>query len=328
MESYVKFWVPVGDGGTFQLYPNLNPTGTGTLRFSSETPNEQNISKKEGYNIREAFGPGPGREWWSHDYENIELRLPGYKSGEQLLIDLFEKADEPPYYGSEHLLNFSVVYPDIWAQAVKEVGLDQAGPWLKKKYKDTWYQWCKNGDFAVGYGAGDATADTAFHRKGARKLLIERFSRKEALNQECIAFARRLGYVETWPDKTVDPDRGYPIYCSRSEYGDISPTVPLNYKVQGTAMWCTRKAMVRCHEFLNGLNHGQLFLRRRWPGGYFIHMQVHDEMDFDFPALGKENLPVVNECKRLMELSGDDVGVPLRVSVSYHPENWKDEVKI
>src|SRR6185369_18002322 len=97
---------------------------------------------------------------------------PAYECGEKDLIDLFEREKDPPYYGSEHILNFSIVYEDLWAAAVKEVGLDKAGPYCKKKYAASWYQRCKNGDFAVGYGAvnradGKGTADRAFGRPGS-----------------------------------------------------------------------------------------------------------------------------------------------------------------
>lgn len=337
MESYQKYWVPEevsGETGEwYRLHPSLNLTGTDTLRGSSSNPNGQQISKQEGYNLRECFGPLPGREWRAFDYENIELRIPAYESGEQALINLFERSAEPPYYGSEHLLNFSVVYPEIWQKELREVGWEKVGPHIKKKYASTYYQWCKNGDFAVGYGAidrpgGIGTADRAFHRPGSHARLKERFSAKEALNQKYIRFAEKYGYVETLPDKTVNPKRGYPILCTRTEHGRILPTVPLNYHVQGTAMWCTRKAMVRVHRFFQALNRGQKFAGKAWPGGYYLVLQVHDEIDTDMPALGKGNDPIVNEVKRLMELSGEDIGVPLKVAASYHPIHWAAEAKL
>ena len=81
MESYERFWLALG-GGWYKLHPSVNPTGTITLRWSSSNPNEQNISKKEGFNLRYCFGPAPGREWWSLDYDNLELRIPAYECGE------------------------------------------------------------------------------------------------------------------------------------------------------------------------------------------------------------------------------------------------------
>jgi len=57
-------------------------------------------------------------------------------------------------------------------------------------------------------------------------------------------------------------------------------------------------------------------------------LQVHDEIVFDLPARGKDNLPIVNELRRLMAMSGEDIGVPLSVSASYHPRSWGEKEKL
>ena len=333
MDGYERFWVPLGiynDDGEqlwYRLYPSLNPTGTDTLRWSSSSPNEQNISKKEDFNLRYCFGPAPGREWWSLDAKNIELRLPAYESGEPDLIKLFEAPDEPPFYGSEHLLNFSVVYPEIWERELREVGVDRVGPHCKKKYESTWYKWCKNGDFAVGYQAGDKTADRAFHRPGSRARLIARFTKKEALNRRWVQFASKHGYVETMPDRTVCPDRGYPLLCTRSERGEIVPTIPLNYHIQGTAMWWTMKAMIRCDAQLEEW-------RRQGYDGRVV-MQVHDEMVFDLPKRvhpkadpKRSNLGKIRVLQKLMEEGGNDLGIPTPVGVEFNETTWSEGVVI
>lgn len=311
MRGYRKFWQSLrGMEDWYVLHPSLNPTGTDTLRWSSSNPNEQNISKKEGFNLRYCFGPAPGREWWSLDYENIELRIPAYESGEEAMIELFERPDDPPYFGSYHLLNASIVYPDLfWPLA------DQKGA-FKDQYKATWYQSCKNGGFAIQYGCQEKKADATFKRAGAFKAIKERMPRVTALNDHWVTFANKTGYVETLPDQSIGAQRGYPIYCSRNNWGGVSPTIPLNYHVQSTAMWCTAKAMVRCQDYLD-----------QYPG-YYLIMQVHDELVFDFPAGGKKNLPKIRMIKRLMEKSGEDIGIPLKVSVSYHPNNWSEDLAI
>lgn len=349
--NYMRYWLPhyYGDKGWRILHPSVNPVGSNTLRWTSSHPNEQNVSKKKGFNLRYCFGPAPGREWWSMDFINLELRLPAWESGEEELINLFENSDEPPYYGSEHLLNFSTVYPDIWEKELKKVGLDKVGPHIKDKYEDTWYQWVKNGDFAVGYGAVEVegrmgTADKAFHREGSHAKLKERFAKKERLNQYWIEFAEEFGYVETMPDKFVDPDHGYPIVCPRSERGTIKPTIPLNYHIQGTAMWLTMMGMIRVYEYLDqlhqreyGVTTEELFINSKYftdPSiGYFLIMQVHDEIVLDFPAgTGPEpyktNLPIIRDIKGLLESGGEGIGVPTPVSCEYHPVSWDKGVSI
>lgn len=324
MESYEKFGIPIsrlenlnGNARALELYyklfPSLNPTGTDTLRFSCYNPNGQQISKQSGYNLRYIFGPAPGREWWSLDAKNIELRLPAYEAEEEEMIALFERPNDPPYFGSYHLLIFDILHPEKFAKH---------GYKSKDVYESTWYQWTKNGDFAVQYGAVEksGTADRAYHVPGAQARIQNRFRKIKKLNDRMVAMADRLGYVETIPDKTVNPNRGYPLLCSRSEWGRVLTTVPLNYHVSGTAMWWMSKGMVRTQSYLDRLNSED-------SRGYWMVLQVHDELVFDFPRGSgpepwKTNLPKIRKIQRLMEEGGNDIGIPTPVSVEYHEHSW------
>lgn len=331
----VDLFEPCGENPWGVLHPNLNPTGTDTLRWSSSNPNSQNIKKdpdERGRSLRCCFGPAPGREWWSMDAKNIELRIPAYESGQQEFIDLFERPDDPPYFGSNHLLIAHLLFPREFEECLR------TGEAFKTKYKSL-YSRTKNGNFAVQYGAvdrpdGTGTADRTYGIPGAQARIKARFAKQEALNQKWIRFAEKHGFVETIPDKSVDPDRGYPILCSRTEWGRVLPTVPLNYHVQGTAMWWTMQAMIRCQ--------AQLDQWRREDGfdGWIV-LQVHDELVFDFPKRGLPRLDFEREKKsklfrtrgtsnlwrirvlqKLMSRAGDDMGVPTPVGVEYHSENW------
>jgi len=349
MEGYKRFWIPMEqdvmglmtEGEWYTLCPDYRQTGTDTLRAGCKYPNVQNVSKKESFNLRKGFGPGPGREWYSLDAKGIEDRLPAYESLQEELIEIFENSESPPYYGSNHLLRFHTVYPDIWDAAVAEVGLDKAGPYCKKKYGASYYQWCKNGGFAVQYGAvekvdGWGTADRAFHKQYSHRLLKQRFSKLEALNQKCIRFANKYGYVETIPDKSVDPARGYPIMCTRTERGYILETVPLNYHIQGSAMWWTARAMVRCQEQLDEWNR-QVLARggNLAHDGYFMAIQVHDEIVFDFPKRAHpktnpkhSNLGRIRVLQRLMEKGGEGFGIPTPVGVEFNEVSWSEGVTL
>ncbi len=67
------------------------------------------------------------------------------------------------------------------------------------------------------------------------------------------------------------------------------------------------RAMVRVSKYLEKLpNH-------------FLIMNIHDELC---------NLHKVLGIKRLMEESGNDVGIPLTVEYAFHPNNWGEEVKL
>jgi DNA polymerase I-like protein with 3'-5' exonuclease and polymerase domains len=331
LEAYRRFGQAMpGFDDYLVLHPNLNVTGTDTLRMSSSNPNGQQISKQEDgclhcegegcdrchgtgkirRSLRWCFGPAPGREWWSLDYENIELRIPAYESGERCMIDLFERPDEPPYFGSYHLLNCSLIYPELFWPLAEKKGE------FKKRYGATWYQWGKNFGFAFAYGCGEGTGDAAAHRPGAYKLVVNNLKEHTRLTRHWIDYANKHGYVETMPDKTVDPTRGYPIMVARNEWSKVSPTVPLCYRVSGTAMWVTSVSMPRCHDYLRELT-------RQDPRGYYLALQVHDEMVFDFPhEPDRANLSKVMKLKRLMELVGQHIGVPIQASVTYNPVCW------
>jgi len=336
LDAYERFMLDERDGYA-TLHPNFNGCGTDTLRFSCQNPNGQNIKKPEEgeFSVRACFGPAPGREWVAKDAKNIELRIPAYASGEKDQIALFENPNDPPFYGSNHLLNFSAVYPDLWEKAVAEHGLGKAGPWCKKHLSSSWYQWCKNGAFAKQYGGGKRTVDKAFHRSGSYELLGNRFDKLEALNQRCINDAKTKGFIETVPDSSVDPERGYPLLCGRTESGGVLTTTPLNYFSSGSAMWWMRRAMARCHT--------QLKVWRKEGFDGFITLQVHDELIFDFPKTevspldeldlpvgekGKSNLWRMRVLKDLMEQGGRDMGIPLPVSINYHPNNWGEGFSI
>lgn len=318
MESYNKFGVPIPSlcvDGWYQIYPNLNQTGTGTTRSSSSNPNEQSVSKKKGFNLRYCFAPTPDREWFSADANNLEMVIPAFRAKEEALIHLFMRPEEPPYFGSYHFMIFDILHPKLFAKW---------GIKVKDEFKATWYKYVKNGNFAKLYGGQKNTVDRAYHVPGGYDLVDQRLPRIAALNQEMINMANKLGYVETVPDKSVDPTRGYPLWCARTEYSKVLPTVPLNYHVQGTGGWWKRRAMVRVHEFFKSLNTGSKFAGKTWKGGYYIIMDVHDELVFDCPK-GKTidyNYPIMSEVKRLMEIGGTDLDIPITVSVEQHQDSW------
>jgi DNA polymerase I-like protein with 3'-5' exonuclease and polymerase domains len=322
LRAYKRFALPTEDSNYTILHPNFNPVGTNTLRWSSDSPNAENVKKSDDKweSLRYCLCPLPGREWYSVDAQNIELRIPFYLSEEKTLIELFERAAEPPFYGSVHLLNFSIVFPEIWNYEIEQVGIEKVGPHCKKKYKSTQYQWTKNGGLGKQYGAGKKKTDTTFRRDGAYDLLDNTFSKLKKLTDECIAFAKKYGYVETLPDRSVDPTKGYPILCTRTEMGSILDTTPLNYKIQGTACWVLMRMAIEVQKLLD-----------KWtledPRGYYMIANVHDELVFDFPyEPDGGNFWRIKKVKEVMDSIGNDLvpSIPLPVSIEYHKENWSE----
>lgn len=331
MSGYRTMWLPVhsrnSDSEDLEdwkiLHGGANPTGTDTLRWSFSNPNSANISKQEGFNLRYAFGPDPDREWWWMDGQNLELRIPTYEAGEEDLIYIFERPNEAPYYGSFHLVVFDLLHPKLFKKHGKKV---------KELFESTWYQWTKNFVFAVIYGCQEEKGDETARVPGAYKMLRNRFPKIAKLADKQIKYAEEYGYVNTIPDREIDPEHGYPIMCTRTDYGKILPTVPLNYHIQSTAMQWTNRCMVKCSEQL-----------KKWQAKGFdayITLQVHDELVFSFPRSithpqkdyekeksGKpyfrtSNLWRARVLQRLMESCGEGIGVPTPVSMEYSRDSW------
>lgn len=336
IEGYQRHWVPLKGGDDeewYKLHSNLNPVGTAHLRWSCSNPNNTNISKKENFNLRQMFGPAEGREWWSLDAQNIELRIPAFEAGEKDLIEVFLNPTKAPYYGSYHLVVFDTLHPELFRKHGKA---------CKDLFEATWYQWVKNFNFALIYGCQEKKGDATAHVKGAFQKIRYRFPKIAQLADKQIEIANRTNGIETIPDKTVNPRRGYPIKCSFGNYGKVRPTLPLNYHTSGTAMQWTGKGMIRCDEKLT-----------EWEqSGFdgFITLQVHDEMVFDFPkskvcpieentkikngeiiprfkAL-QSNLWRVRILQKLMEEGGNDIGIPTPVGVELNQYSWDKNIAL
>lgn len=361
LRGYRKFGLKLGNR-FLRLYPSFNQTGTRTLRKSSNNPNFQNISKKESQcrvcegdgcvscnqtgidfrSLRYAFGPAPGRVWVSIDYQNLELRIPSYVANEEEFIKLFERPKDPPYYGSNHLLIAHLLFPKEFNTCINKEGILDGRLFKDHITFKEIYQRVKNGNFAVQYGSidkadGTGTADRTYGLKGAQSMISKRFSKMEALNQDCIKMARRLGYVETMPSRRVDPKRGYPLMVEKSWGGKIVETQPLNYFVQGTACDIICSAEIKVSEQL-----------RVWrQGGWDGHMiaDVHDELIIDAPKPnrhpndeknGKFRISTdigwrIKILQGLMQSCGADLlhpncpnGIPTPTSAKYHEHNWSE----
>jgi len=263
-----------------KLHSSFNITGTKTTRLSSSDPNAQNISKKEDFNLRQVFGPLPGRVWYALDYANIELRIFAYQSGDKRLIEAFERGL------SVHLVIAEQLHPELY----KKLGPEGFT-------KTEQYRWVKNGNFSLIYGAGIARANAtyrvpnAYQRIRKQLPLIDKFM--ESKNRE----AKQNGFI-----KTIG---GYKLQVPRDK-----PHAAVNYYVQGSAGWALIHAMIKVDEYLERLG-----------DEYRMIMSVHDEIVLDFPKR-KGNVPKVRKVARLMEESGDVLGLPTPVDCDKIETNW------
>jgi DNA polymerase I-like protein with 3'-5' exonuclease and polymerase domains len=338
MRSYRKFGVPVpGAPGYYRIHPSLNPFGTDHLRWASNSPNLQNVGVQEErcedcdgagcvacggtgktrLSVRACFGPAPGREWWDMDFKNLEKRIPVYECGERSLIEVFERPDDPPYWGSDHCVLASLIFPEeYWPLAEVRDGFKQR--YLIK------YKRVKNTNFAKQYGAGRRKVDATAGVVGAFDRIERGLPEMTKLQAHYLAVAERTGVVETLPDRTVDPERGYPVIAARTEGGRVLSTTPFNYHVSGTACWVKNAALLRCA--------AKCAEWRRDGFDARVALEVHDSLLFDFPrgATPEENLPRAMVLKALMERCGEDLipPIPTPVSVERVAESWAAGVRV
>lgn len=298
------------------LYPEFNTTGTDTTRWSSNRPNAQNISKKKEINLRTLFGPLPGRRWYSIDYSNIEMRIFAHACGDQNLIDAFALG------GSVHLIFAEAIYPEEYAACKAK------GESFKDKYKDTYYQWVKNGNFALIYGASPKKADATYHRQGAYDNLRKRLPLVDQFIQNRSYEARKWGLVETMG--------GYQLRVPKGE-----PHKAANYFVQGTAGEIMTRAVAKVHHYLQARNHlldtDCRITSPEWIDKYHkvvetkqikeirldsgLVMQIHDELDLDCPDDPISDQVAYNVCK-LMEEAGNDIGLTTPVEIDVITKDW------
>lgn len=347
MSAYRRFWVPCLDRNGepvpdyYRIHPNLNPFGTDHRRWASNSPNLQNVGGQEDecrecdgdgcavcggtgksrMSVRACFGPMPNREWWRMDFRSIERRLPVYECGEPKMVEVFEKPNQGPYWGSLYYLTASVLYRDeFWPLA--DVPIDDPKGFKHKQKR--LYKQAKFFDLAKQYACGPRKGDLLSKIKNSFSLVDNEFPLMAALQRKYVRDAEKYGYVETMPSHAIDPTRGYPILASRTDDGRVLTTTPFNYHVSGTACECKNVALWRC-----------LLQCEEWRReGFDAHLplEVHDELLFDFPR-GKnmeENLPRALILKGLMEQSGEDLipRIPTPVSVEYHTNSWADGVSV
>lgn len=319
MHAYRRFWVPVLNApGYYRIHASLNPCATDHLRWASNSPNMQNVSgETKEISNRACFGPLPDREWWRMDFRSIERRIPAYESGELKMIEVFEHPDQPPHWGNLYNLTASVLYPEEYWPCAETEGL------FRKEYPRL-YKQAKFFDLAKQYGCGRAKGDLLSRVRNSFDSVDSEFPLLTKLQAHYLAQAERIGWVETLPDRTVDPDRGYPILASRTEDGRVLSTTPFSYHTSGTACWIKNQALIKCSE--------KLGTWRREGFDAYIALEVHDELLFDLPrgSTMEENLPRALILKRLMESCGEQLipCIPSPVSVDYYIDSWAEGVTV
>lgn len=94
--TYIDALPQLINPATGHIHTSFNQTVTATGRLSSSNPNLQNIPirNEDGKEIRKAFIPDEGCEFFSADYSQIELRIMAHLSGDPHMIEAFQKEQD------------------------------------------------------------------------------------------------------------------------------------------------------------------------------------------------------------------------------------------
>lgn len=300
---------------TGRVHTSFNQTVAATGRLASSDPNLQNIPIRTdiGREIRKAFVAPSGCVLITADYSQIELRLLAHLSRDPALIEAFETGQ------------------DIHQQVAAQIH----GVPLEKVTKEQ-RSGAKMVNFGIVYGiTAFGLARRLGIENGAAEEIIrgykKRFAGISTFLEECVAQARRHGYVETiMKRRRMIPE----IESKDPSRRAFAERTAINSVVQGSAADLIKVAMVgiweegtkgRRHEGTQGgIQEGS---RERysgesvtmWKGGELkMLLQIHDELVFECPEGDAEaaRVWVVEKMEGAMRLS-----VPLRVD-AHVAKNW------
>lgn len=273
---------------TGRIHTSFNQAVTATGRLSSSNPNLQNIPirDEDGKEIRKAFIPDDGCEFFSADYSQIELRIMAHLSGDPNMIEAF---------CSGHDIHAATA-AKIYKTDIKEVTSD-----MRRK--------AKTANFGIIYGISvfGLAERMNVDRKEAKELIdgyFETYPQVKEYMDRSIEVAREHGYVETiFHRKRFLPD----INSRNAVVRGYAERNAINAPIQGSAADIIKVAMARIYQRFVSYN-----LKAK------MILQVHDELNFSVPAEEKELVQkiVIEEMENAYRMQ-----VPLRADCGWG-KNW------
>lgn len=282
MSSYIR-----EDG---RIHGRFNQTVTATGRISSTEPNLQNIPTRLplGREIRKVFIPEDGYVFLDADYSQIELRVLAHLSGDETLIDAYNKDSDI------HAITASEVF---------DVPMDEVTDLMRRKAKAV--------NFGIVYGISSfgLGQDLDISRKEAEGYIEKYFhtyGKVKDFLELTVSNAKKLGYTTTMFNRRRPiPELSSSNYMTRS-FGERAA---MNSPIQGTAADIIKIAMI-------GVN---TELKRRGLKSRLI-LQVHDELLIETAC---EELDEVKEILTGRMMNAASLRVPLIVDVNCG-KSWYD----
>lgn len=288
--TYLDALVKLVNPSTGRIHTSFNQTVAATGRLSSSNPNMQNIPIRgeEGREIRKGFVAEEGHVLLSADYSQVELRLFAHYSGDDALIDAFEKGE------------------DIHSRTASEIlGIPRHEVTPDKR------RIAKAINFGIIYGMGyrKLSDELGIDEKTARDYIDSYYNRYKGVaryREDIIGKAVKNGYVTTlFNRRRYLPE----IRSENARLRSEAERIAVNTPIQGTAADLIKKAMINIH---GGLKK-QGFKTR-------MLLQVHDELLFEVP---EDEIRIVKPfIKKEME-EVYKLDVPLKVDISFG-KNWDE----
>ena len=259
---------------TGRIHTSFNQTVTATGRLSSSNPNLQNIPirNEDGKEIRKAFIPEEGCEFFSADYSQIELRIMAHLSGDQNMIEAFRERNDI------HAATAAKVYKiDI-----NEVSREQRSK-------------AKTANFGIIYGISVFGLAERMNvpRSEAKELIdgyFQTYPQIKEYMEKSIERARINGYIETiFGRKRYLPD----INSHNAVVRGYAERNAINAPIQGSAADIIKVAMIRIfHRFQTENIQSKMIL------------QVHDELNFSVLKEEKEKVQsiVIEEMEKAYKM--------------------------
>lgn len=277
-----------------RVHTSFNQAVATTGRLSSSDPNLQNIPVRTqwGHRIRRAFHADTGQCLVSADYSQVELRVLAHVTGEQELIDAFQRGEDI------HRRTAAEVYG---------VAPENVTPDMRRIAKVV--------NFGVVYGLSDfgLARDTGMSREDAHTFIdtyFRNFPAVTAYLEGVRNHAREYGWVETFIGR-----RRYiaDIRAANRQLRFAAERMAVNMPIQGGAADIMKQAMILVDEALR-----ESGLRSR------ILLQVHDELLLEAPVGEVDELVLL-----LRDRMGaaEALKVPLDVDVKIG-DNWGDMTPI
>jgi DNA polymerase-1 len=237
---------------TGRIHSSFNQTIAATGRLSSKDPNLQNIPIRtpEGARVRKAFIPRDGDHLLlAADYSQIELRLIAEISGDEAMLEAFQK--EQDIHRATAARVFGVPYDEVDRE---------------QRYR------AKTVNFSIIYGAGatNLSRQLDIKRTEAQDLINNYFKSYPGLKRymdETVENARKSGYVTTLMGRKRymrDIDSKSSLARSNAE------RIAINTPIQGTAADMIKIAMINIHNIFQDKGFRSKMV-----------LQVHDELVFD-----------------------------------------------